>query len=148
MGAMSNHTESGILNLLLRGNSNSFAAPAIVALALTRDFPTDTQTGKTINELPFDQGGGYERKTLGVPANATWNEIVQLNGSGLIDNVSNIDFATATADWGGVSGVCICDELKMGSGNVLFYGNLATFRNVTNGDTFRFSAGDLDVLLD
>ncbi len=148
MGAMSNYTESGILNLLLRANSNSFAAPSIVALALTRDHPTDVQTGATINELPFDQGGGYERLVLGVPANADWNEIVQVNGSGLVDNAANLDFATATADWNGVSGVAICDEDRVGSGNVLFHGPLTTFRNVTNGDTFRFSAGDLDVLLD
>lgn len=146
MGAMSNYTESGVLNLLLRSNSNSFAAPSVVALALTRDHPTDTQTGATINELT--SAGSYARLSLGAPDNADWNDVTQVNGSGLVDNAANLDFATADADWGGVSGIAICNNASIGGGEVLFHGPLTTFRNVTNGDTFRFSAGDLDVLLD
>ena len=60
-------------------------------------------------------------------------------------NVSAIEFAQATADWGYISGVAIVDATGWGKGNVLLYGALTTPRIVTNGDIFRFNAGDIDI---
>lgn len=146
MPNFTDYAESGILNLLFRSNSNSFAAPTNVSIALCSTVPTESQTGATIPELPF--ANGYGRRDLGAPANATWNEITQTaQGSGLIDNVSTLSFGPATADWGYVSGVAICTSYGVGSGNVLIVGALATPRDVKSGDTFQFGAGDIDILL-
>jgi len=145
MPAFTDYAESGILNMLFRSNSNSFAAPTRIAIALCRDVPGESSTGANLPELSF--ANGYGRKDLGAPSNSTWYEIVQTAGSGLIDNVSQIQFGPATADWGYVSGVAICDSYGVGSGNVLLVGALPTPRDIKNGDIFQFSAGAIDILL-
>ena len=63
---------------------------------------------------------------------------------GLIDNVAEIAFTTATAGWGTVTDVAIVDTAS-GAGNILYYGALTASKVVNSGDTFKFNAGDLDV---
>lgn len=144
MPALSNYAESGILNMLFRSNSNSFAAPSRLAIGLCSSVPTETSTGANCSELPF--ANGYGRKDLGAPSNATWTEVIQdPSSSGYIENVSALQFGPATADWGFVSGVVICDSFGVGSGNVLMYGALPTPRDIKSGDIFQFSAGNIDI---
>ena len=146
MPNLTNYAESGILNMLFRGNSNSFGAPTNISVALCRNVPLETDTGATLPELTF--ANGYGRVNLGAPANATWNEITQTaQSSGLIDNVAAVTFGPATANWGYVSGVAICTSFGVGSGNVLLVGALTTPRDVMNGDQFVLGAGDIDILL-
>lgn len=146
MPNFTNYAESGILNMLFRSNSNSFAAPTNISVALCYNVPGETVTGATLPELTF--ANGYGRKDLGAPANATWAELTQTaESSGLIDNLSAIAFGPATANWGYVSGVAICTSYGVGSGNVLLVGALATPRDVMSGDTFQFGIGDIDILL-
>ena len=57
-------------------------------------------------------------------------------------------FPVATADWGTVSGVIITDDATYNGGNVLMHGTLSSPRNVQTGDTFKFSAGNIQVSLD
>lgn len=145
MPALTNYAESGILNFLFRSNTNSFAAPSRIAIGLCSIVPDETALGGNCNELAF--ANGYGRKDLGAPSNATWTEISQTAASsGLIDNVSALQFGPATADWGYVSGVVLCDNYGVGSGNVLMYGALPTPRDVKSGDIFQFSVGDVDIL--
>ena len=144
--AMSNHMESGVLNLMLRANSNSFAAPTNVSVALLRNhdsnWPIEDGAGDSMPEVA--SAGSYARKSLGAPANATWDEI---STGGATANSSAITFDPATADWGYVSGVALMTSLTHGAGSILFLGALTTPRIVANGETFRFSAGDLDITL-
>ncbi len=60
-----------------------------------------------------------------------------------VDNNDDITFTTATADWGTIVAVAICDALTVG--NLLVYDNAMTDQDVDNGDTAKFPAGDLDV---
>ena len=53
MAALSDYAESGILNLLLRGNTNTFAAPSNVSIALCSGVPIDSNTG-VINLFKLD----------------------------------------------------------------------------------------------
>lgn len=144
--ALSNYMESGVLNLVLRANTNSFAAPANVSVALLTNHDTywglDAKNGGTMPEVA--SAGSYARVTLGAPANATWNEV---NANGATSNTSAITFATATAHWGMVSGVALVTSSTHGAGSILFHGALTTARDVSSGDTFKFSAGDLDITL-
>ncbi len=142
MAQFSNYAESGILNWLLRSNTNNFNRPATIAVALVNNVVQETQTGATIPELP--NANGYARANLGAPANSTWSEVTQVANSGFVENSNNITF-TATGDWGYVSGVAILDSGVYGAGNVLMYGGLATPRVVLNGDTVTLSAGNLDI---
>lgn len=141
---MSNYLESGLINFLLRGNTNNFARPLSLYLALCSNVPDDTSTGNTLPELP--NTGSYARLSIGVPANGTWTEITQTGaGSGLTQNVSAFTFAQATADWGYASGVAICDSGVYGAGNVWFWGPLAVARDIKSGDTFQYAAGNFQI---
>ena len=43
-----------------------------------------------------------------------------------------------------VSGVFVADA-EGTEANILLYGELSSVKNVTNGDTFSFASGDLDI---
>ena len=92
-------------------------------------------------------GGGYARYP-NASGNAVWDAMTtneDAPGSG--QNTIAFAFGPATADWGTVSGVVICDSATVGQGNsnVLLRGELTSPRNVQNGDTFTFSAANLKV---
>lgn len=146
MPAFSNFAESGILNWLFRSNSNNFLRPNVLAVALCRDIPSETQNGSNIPEIA--NAGAYARVTLGAPANSLFSEIVQdASNSGTIENSSIVTFPTATADWGHVSGVVITNSGVYGTGEVLLHGALRTSRHVQSGDTFNIAAGDIDIFI-
>ena len=143
MSAMSDYLESGIIDHFLRGTTIS--KPSNISLALCSGVPIDANTGANIPEITGDHAGGaYIRKSLGAPGN-TYFSIPSGTASPTTTNVSAIEFAQATADWGYVSGVAVVDATGWGLGNVLLYGALTTPRIVTNGDIFRFNAGDIDI---
>ena len=152
MSAMSDYLESGIIDHFLRGTTIS--KPGNISLALCSGVPADADIGGIaaggnagrIPELKAseDGGGGYIRLSLGAPGN-TYFSIPSGTASPTTTNVSALEFAQASADWGYVSGVAIVDATGWGLGNVLLYGALTTPRIVTNGDIFRFNAGDIDI---
>lgn len=138
MPNMSNYAESGILTLFFR--SGSFSKPAAIAIALATGTLAETQTGDLGgNEVP--NAGGYSRVYLN-PSDSNWASITQTAvGSGTTSNTPAITFPTATANWGTITDVAICDTGTFNGGNMLFYGKLTTPKTVQNGDTFSFAAG-------
>ena len=143
MSAMSDYLESGIIDHFLRGQTLS--KPGNLSIALCSGVPIDANTGGNIPEIQWDHTGtAYIRKSLGAPGN-TYFSIPSGTVTPTTTNVSAIEFAQATADWGHVSGVALVDATGWGLGNVLLYGQLTTTRIVTNGDIFRFNAGDIDI---
>ena len=95
--------------------------------------------------------GGYARQELD-PADANWNPITYISGSGMTSNVPTISWGAATAPWAGqVSGVAIMDSGVYGAGNMLFFGSLNVAKTVGQGDTFTFpggTPGNLQVYMD
>lgn len=152
MSAMSDYLESGIIDHFLRGQT--LAKPSNLSLALCSGVPVDADiggvaAGGNAGRIPeiiadADDGGGYIRKSLGAPGNTVFS-IPSGTVTPTTTNVDAIEFAQATADWGYISGVAIVDATGWGLGNVLLYGALTTPRIVTNGDIFRFNAGDIDI---
>ena len=144
--AMSNYMESGVLNLILRANTNSFAAPSNVSVSLLTNHDSnwgvDAKNGGTMPEVA--NAGSYARVSLGAPANADWNEV---STGGATSNSAAVTFPAATAHWGMVSGVALVTSATYGAGRILFHGALTTAKDVTSGDTFKFNAGDLDITL-
>lgn len=140
--SMSNYLESGVLNHIFR--TDTLSKPTNISVALCTNVPVETDTGGTFDEVA--NAGAYARVSLGAPADADWNFMTQLNASGLIDNVNAITFPQATANWGMVSGVAICDDSSYGGGNMLMYSAISP-RDIQSNDTFSFGAGDLDILL-
>jgi len=83
MAALSDYLESGLLSHLFR--NTAFERPANIAIALTSSVPKDSDTGRTIPEIPsgVDQGidhvsTNYARVELGPPADSgdiNWNTV-------------------------------------------------------------------------
>ena len=114
-----------VIDHLLR--NQAYTPPSTVYLALYTVVPTRSTSGTEVS------GGSYARQSLTLDAAA----------SGLSSNSGTITFPTATADWGTVVAVGICDAST--AGNILWYGNLTANKTVGNGTTFSMATGDLDL---
>ncbi len=146
MPALSNYAESGLLNWLFRSNSNNFSRPNVLAVALTRNVPNESDNGSNMNEIA--NAGSYARVSLGAPTNATWTEVNQdASSSGTLDNVSAITFPVATADWGWASGMAIVTSGVYGAGEILMFGALPTPKLIQVNDQFTFAIGNIDIFL-
>ena len=137
-GEISDYLAEELLDFMFR--NQAYAVPDTwIALcdAVLADSDT-TLVGKEVT------GGSYAREevdvNLGTPP--TWDTAVEGDPS-YVDNAEDITFTTATASWGTVVAVAVCDAATVG--NMLMYDNTMTDKPVDNGDTAEFPAGDLDL---
>lgn len=131
MGSFSDYWENEILDHLF--GKGSYTPPTIYVGLSTAD-PGDAGTG-----LSEPSGNGYARVTTSA---ADWNSA----SGGSLDNAAAIEFPDATGDWGTVTHFALFDAAT--GGNVLAHGALNLSKTISNGDTTRCAAGDLDVSLD
>lgn len=126
MAALSDYSETLVLNYLLTGSAVTRPTSWYVAL-----FTTATTDAGGGTELT---GGGYARQaaTFTVTGDTATN-------SAIIDFVSS-------GDWGNITNVAIYDSLT--GGNMLFHGALTTPRDPASGDTIRFAASSLSLTID
>lgn len=112
-------------------------------VALCTATVSDSDTGSTITE---PSGGSYGRVQVNENGGAspTWDLATGVSPA-TVDNTHEVAFTTATGDWGTVVAVAIVDAAS--DGNILFYDNDMTDQPVDNGDTAKFSAGDIDITL-
>ena len=90
---------------------------------------------------PSDSGGGTE-----VSGGAYVRKAVTFTVSGnLATNNAAIEFPTATANYGTVTHVGVCDASS--SGNLLAWAALTSSKTIETGDVFRVPSGDLDITL-
>lgn len=132
MGSFSNYLESRLLDHLFC--KNTYMSPTIYVALSTAD-PGESGSGLSEPNPP----NGYSRVAT---SENNWNDAV----SGLIDNYTELTFPQATGNWGTITHFALMDAAS--GGNMLAYGALSTSKTVTNGDTVKFAAGDLDVSLD
>jgi hypothetical protein len=137
MAAMSNYLESGLIGHIFRGST--YTAPTTLYIGLVGKYDSgNLESGLYTDEI---SGASYARVSGG-PDASLWNAYtVSAEGTA---NTNTLTFPAATSNWGYVSGVFIADGSGT-SNNLLLYGALSTPKNVTNGDTFSFGAGDLDI---
>lgn len=128
------------LELLDHAFRNSAYSKPDTYVGLVTATVSDSNTGSTITEV---SGGSYARVQVNINGGSTptWD----VAASGLVDNTHDIDFPTATASWGTVVGVVICDASS--AGNLLFYDNTMGDQAVGDDDSVSFPAGDLDVVM-
>jgi len=150
MAGASNYTETRVLDFFLKANSLSTTAPSAVYVAL---FNSDDSAGATAENLEAGilsdecQGGGYQRQAV------TFGTIDTTAGT--VSNSGAITFPAATdGNWSTITHVAIIDSQTQyqdgdsaGQGNVIFYGELTTARDIQNNDTFQISDGQLTVTL-
>jgi hypothetical protein len=114
-----------IIDHLLR--NQAYTPPVTIYVALYTTMPTRSTAGTEVS------GGAYARQAVTLSAAS----------SGTSANSGTLTYPTATADWGTVLGVCICDAST--AGNQLWFGTLTASRSVTNGTTFSIAASALTV---
>ena len=136
MSAMSTYLEDALINHVLR--NTAYASPGTtVYVGLIKYYDAAVvEAGTLTQEISTSGSTAYNRIQV-----TGWDAA----SNGATQNTGAITFPTATADWGGVSGVIITDNATPGAGNVLLHGSLTTAREVKDGDVFKFNAGDLDV---
>jgi hypothetical protein len=131
--AASDYLEASILDHIFK--TATYTPPAHIYVALCKSTIDDTHTGST---LPSEVSGGSYARTLC----DDWSP----SASGHIDNENLVLFPKATAGWGLITDVALCDAQT--NGNVLVYGKLFNYKEVVTGDEMAFEAGGLDVTLD
>jgi hypothetical protein len=131
MGGFSDYWENKILDHIF--GKGSYTPPAIYVGLSTAD-PTDDGSG-----LAEPSGNGYARVQTSA---SEWN--AASNGS--LDNASDISFAQATGSWGTITHFAMFDAAT--AGNMLAHGVLSQSKSISESDTARFEAGDLDISLD
>jgi hypothetical protein len=137
MSALTNYLESGLLNHVFR--NSAYSAPATLYIGLTQSFVSGNIEAGTVDE---PSTGSYARQAY--TSNGTnWIAPYASGSATATHNTSAIEFPVATANIGDVSGVFIADDPS--AGNILFYGELSTPRNIREGDQFVFSSGALKI---
>jgi len=130
MGSFSDYQENATLDNILEANN---------WVALCTADPTDAGTGASMNEVP--DSNSYARAAVTA---ATWDAA----SGGSKTTGTAITFPEATGSWGTITHFAIVDSGTYGAGNMRMHGALSASKTISNGDTPRFSAGDLTITLD
>ena len=125
--SFSNYLETEILDHVFGGNA--YTAPSTLYLALFTTDNTDTGGGTEVS------GGAYARQTVAFTVSGN-----------TASNSADVEFPTATANYGTVVAVAVMDAST--GGNQLAYAGLSSDKTIETGDVFRVPAGDLDITLD
>jgi len=125
--SFSNYLETEVLDHVFGGNA--YTAPSTLYLALFTTDNTDTGGGTEVS------GGAYARQTVAFTVSGN-----------TASNSADVEFPTATANYGTVVAVAVMDAST--GGNQLAYAGLSSDKTIETGDVFRVPAGDLDITLD
>ena len=129
-------------NMILkhRFNIQGYATSELWA-GLSSADPLDDGSG--VSE-PQAAGAAYARVKTNVADGTSW-QVSDATGT-TINNSAVITFPTAGDDWGTMTHFALFSGSTAGA-SVLCHGALTSSREVQNGDTARFSAGQLNICL-
>lgn len=120
-------------------NKTTFLEDAIINHVL-RNTPYTSPTGIEIGLFtvsPTESGGGTEVTGTNYARQAvTWSAPV----NGATANAGAITFPIAGSNWGTVTSIALFDAV---SGDMLYYGDMATPKTIDTGDQITFPAGAL-----
>ncbi len=117
-------------------NAATFAKPSTAWMALYTTTPTAADSGGV--EV---SGGSYARKE--VWGSAKWDAPTATGGG--TENTDTETFTAATANWGTIVGWAL--RSASSGGNLFFVKALTAQKVVNSGDTFRFNAGAVDIVI-
>jgi hypothetical protein len=144
-GSLTDVWEKKVLDLIFRNASASATVPmgldaSSMWVALFTANPTDSTTGTEVT------GGSYAR----VAIDRTGTGFAAATGTTATTSpAGTTTFATATADWGTVTGFGLCKSLAGSlSTDLVFWGSLTTSKAVLNGDTASILAASLTITCD
>jgi hypothetical protein len=123
----SNYLANKLISATVR--NLSYTTPSTVYLALFTTDPTKDNDGDEVDQASYTR----QEVTFTVPAD------------GVATNASQIDWATATTNWGNVGWVAIMDAST--SGNMLYFAGLDNPKTILTGDQFRINVNQLQLTL-
>lgn len=133
MGSKSNYLEEKMSQLML--GANAYSVPATVYIGLWTEALDDASDGNSSGEV---SGNAYERYEV-TNNNTNWE-----GDTGNRTNAVDFIFETASGGvWGTITYFAILDAAT--SGNILYWGQLTTPKDIGDGDTFKFVAGAISV---
>lgn len=132
---LSDYFEDQVLGKLF-GNQ-TLTVPGTYYIGLWTATLSDSSTGSTAGE---PSGGSYARVAV-TNNGSNWDAV----SGGATSNTNLIAFPMATASWGTVTYVGICDAST--AGNMIAYAQLNSSVTVSQYDTVLFQPGDLDITL-
>ena len=106
-----------------------YTTPSKVYLALFTTDPTKDNAGDEVDQASYNR----QEVTFTTPEN------------GVSTNANQIDWSTATSNWGNVGWVAIMDESS--AGNKLYFTALDNAKEILSGDQFKIDAGKLSLTL-
>lgn len=106
-----------------------YETPEKVWLALYTTNPTKLDIGAELQEPSYNR----QELSMSVPV------------GGISKNVAQVDFATATSNWGNITYVGIRDEAY--DGNLLYFTELENAKDVLTGDQLRIDVDKLTLKL-
>ena len=131
MSALSNAYELAVLDHLFR--NVALTSPTTVYVGLFTSDPTDAGTGTEVS------GGSYARVAATFAAAS----------GGSITTSADVEFATATANWGTISHIGVFSSLSgSATTDMIVHGALDVSKEILSGDTFVITTGNLTVTLD
>jgi hypothetical protein len=144
MASASDYLEGQLIAHIFR--TATFTKPTVLAHALLTTLADDDDTGEfsTSTGVEVTNAGSYARVDH-PPLDANW--AAPDAGDGVTSNVGDIEWATATGNWGTIVGVGITSSATYDVGNLLFHGALTVNKTVTTDDVFRFPEGNLTVTI-
>ena len=140
MSGMSDYLEDALIGHLFR--TTDYTSPSVMAIALLTAAADDDDTGQfsLSTGTEVTNAGAYARQDR-PPLDANW--AAPSSGNGQTSNVAAITFPTATASWGTIVGIGMCDSASYDSGNLLLHAPLDTAKLIDNGDVAEFAPGAL-----
>lgn len=141
MSEMSDYLEDELVKHIFR--TGSFTKPPELSLALLTTSAVDGDTGQFTTGTGVEVSGGSYARELRNPLDANWTATAA--GDGQTDNAAAITFTTATASWGTINGMAICDSGTIDAGNMLFHTPLTAAKAVGDGDTAEFAIGAVTI---
>jgi hypothetical protein len=136
-GSFSDYLENGLLNYVF--GETSFVPSGTLHIALSIADPLDDISG-LVEPLA---GSGYARAAVVNDKAVGWT----VSSAGTLSNKNDITFPEATgAGWGTITHFAIMSE-PTGTAHMLGHADLTVSKVIANGDTPKFSAGDLDISL-
>jgi len=130
-GGMTDYLAEALLDHVF--HNAGYTAPTTVFIALSIADPDVDGSGMSEPAT----GENYDRV-----AHASW----ETASAGFIENSGDVTFNQASASWGTVTYMSICDTIDQG--NVLFYDVASPAQEPTAGDTVKFNAGDIEITMD
>lgn len=132
MGSLSNRMENLILNHVLKVSEDT---PATLYVSLCTGSVTDAMTGATLPEVP--DSNNYARVA---------SSAFDAASGRTTSNTADIVYPAASGGaWGSVTSWALVDSATHLGGNIIAYGDFTTPKTISEGNTAKILAGDLDI---